>query len=159
MLYIICKSTTSRPDTPSAEYNRVERVGTSAEYKGVQQLTDRPRRPRPELLRRILSTLLLQSLFPSLQSLLPQLGNLLLDFMTLIRYTRLLIRLWPEIQLPISPKDKKSYMSDILIVKVGMAKVVHCTDGEHHVHPKLTSVGCQMGCDFEYFEVWACHDV
>jgi hypothetical protein len=49
-------------------------------------------------------------------------------------------------------------MSNILVVEIGMAKVIHCTDGEHDVHAKLTLV-IQKGYDFEDFEVWTCHCV
>jgi hypothetical protein len=31
-------------------------------------------------------------------------------------------------------------MSNILVVEIGMAKVVHCAYGEHHVHAKLELV-------------------
>jgi len=85
-------------------------------------------------LRRLL-TLPLQPFPPSPQPILPQLDNLLLDLISFIRYPRLLLWSWPEIQ-----------MSNILFVEIGMAKVIHCTDREHDVHAK-----------FEDFEVWTCH--
>src|SRR6202022_739746 len=50
----------------------------------------------------------------------------------------------------------EAYMSDVLIVKVRMTKIVHCTHGEHDVHPKL-SLDIRDGWDLENFEVWTSH--
>ena len=60
--------------------------------------------------------------------------------MSLERDTRLFFRFRPELQLLSAQAYGVTNMSNILVVKVGMAKVVHCTDRQHDIHPELESV-------------------
>lgn len=79
--------------------------------------------------------------------------------MPLKRNTWLFLRFGPKLQLLSVQVKRGENVSNVLVVKVGMAKVVHCTDRQHDIHPELGSVVKDGWADPEYLQVWSCHKV